>query len=124
MQLLQSTKHKKINLDYLRQMASGDNVFMKEIINMFIHQTPANINLLYNYAVTQQWKEVKAVAHKMKSSIVLVGIQELEDIFSKLQHFAVSSEHTSLVEQLVLRAKTLCADAIEELKEELVYLGR
>ncbi|WP_051360105.1 response regulator [Adhaeribacter aquaticus] len=111
-----------LNLDYLKEMACGDNMFMTEIITMFIQQTPDNINTLMGYANKKSWQEVKTLAHKMKSSVVLVGIAELIDIFENLQKYALNPEQTHLVPGLIERAKIICDSAIIDLKEELKLL--
>jgi len=111
-----------INLNYLREMASGDNSFMEEIMDMFIQQTPENLAQLQQYTQNQQWPEVKALAHKMKSSMILVGIKELEDIFVDLQKEAVGAHPAKVIPPLVQRANTLCDVAIAELQVELKAL--
>jgi len=117
-----SANYATINLTYLREMASGDSSFMEEIMDMFIQQTPENLTKLREYTVKKQWPEVKSLAHKMKSSVILVGIQELEDIFVNLQKEALGSNPEKVVPPLVERAQALCAVAIAELKTELKAL--
>ena len=112
-------QNKVINLNYLREMANGDASFIEEIINMFILQTPDNIANLLTLAQENKWLEVKAIAHKMKSSIVLIGNKELENICINLQQYARSPSSIELIPSLIFRAKTLCEKAIEELKLEL-----
>jgi len=111
-----------INLTYLREMASGDIGFMEDIIDMFIRQTPENLTKLQEYTTNRQWAEVKSLAHKMKSSVILVGIQELEEIFIQLQKEAVGAHPEEVVPDLVKRAQDLCNVAITELQAELKVL--
>jgi len=111
-----------INLTYLREMASGDTGFMEEIMDMFIQQTPENLTKLQEYTTNRQWAEVKSLAHKMKSSVILVGIQELEEIFIHLQKEAVGAHPEEVVPHLVKRAQNLCDIAITELQAELKVL--
>ena len=112
----------KINLTYLREMASGDNSFMEEIMDMFIQQTPENLAKLHEYTMSRQWPEVKSLAHKMKSSVILVGIQELEDIFVNLQKEAMGPNPQEVIPPLVRRAQELCKIAVAELQVELKTL--
>jgi len=108
-----------INLTYLRDMASGDTGFMEEIMEMFILQTPENMDKLQEFTQNKQWLEVKSLAHKMKSSVILVGIKELEELFIDLQKEAVGPNPEVVIPPLFQRAKTLCAIAVAELKVEL-----
>ena len=112
----------QINLDYLREMSMGDEDFVVEIIHMFIGQIPANLQKLLEFTHNQQWKELKELTHKMKSSMMLIGIKELEEIFVDLQLYAVNPGKTALIEPMVLRAKQICEIAIEDLKVELKEL--
>ena len=112
-----------INLNYLREMADGDMVFIAEIITMFIEQTPQNLHNLRAAAVAGNWKEMKALAHKMKSSVMMIGNQDLEQIFIDLQNHAVSTQPAEKIPPLIEQASDICSDAITALKAELQVLG-
>jgi HPt (histidine-containing phosphotransfer) domain-containing protein len=109
----------QVNLKYLREMANGDAHFIQEIISMFIQQAPVNAEKLLKLTKEENWPELKALAHKMKSSVALIGNQELEIICQDIQQYALLPNQNGLIPGLVLRAKTICEKAVAELKQEL-----
>ncbi|GEO04635.1 hypothetical protein AAE02nite_22990 [Adhaeribacter aerolatus] len=104
-----------INLALLTEMASGDTNFIQDIITMFIQQTPGNLERLFNLAKAENWSEVKSLAHRMKSSVVLIGNKELENICQDIQQHALDSTQTHLILPMIMRAKVICEKAAEEL---------
>lgn len=113
---------KYIDLQYLEEMADGDQTFIAEILSMFVQQTPQNLESLQAYSAEKNWKGVKALAHKMKSSVVMIGNPELEEIFVNLQLFAASEEQAARIPALISQATEICEGAFAAIKAELQEL--
>lgn len=74
-----------VNLEIIEEYASGDVDTMKEIIRLFMDNTPPTLDLLGSAISVWAWDDVVKHAHKLKSSygIVMIGnslelIQEIE----------------------------------------------
>ncbi|MGV3504270.1 MAG: PAS domain S-box protein [Adhaeribacter sp.] len=115
----ESNPGKYINLQYLEEMAEGDQHFIAEILSMFVEQTPRNLEHLQAFSREKDWKGVKALAHKMKSSVVMIGNQELEEIFVNLQLFATSEQQAAQIPELISQATEICQGAIAAIQAEL-----
>ncbi|KAA5544762.1 response regulator [Adhaeribacter rhizoryzae] len=115
----EASSQQYINLDFLKEMANGDNNFVQDICSMFIQQTPGNLEQLLNLAKEEKWPDAKALAHKMKSSVVLIGNKELETICQDIQKYALLPTQRHLILPMILRAKVIFEKAAAELKLEL-----
>ncbi|MGH7238346.1 MAG: response regulator, partial [Candidatus Saccharimonadales bacterium] len=80
--------HKHIDLAYLKKLANGSNEFIQQMITLFIEQTPGAINRMEKYLEEHNWDALGKVAHKMKPSVMFVGIKEIEKDVKNIEDFA------------------------------------
>jgi len=66
-----------INLGYLESITDGSQELIKELINIFIEQIPEFKEGFEEGLVEKDWSQVAAVAHKAKSSVMSMGMEEL-----------------------------------------------
>ncbi|MFD2515343.1 Hpt domain-containing protein [Pontibacter locisalis] len=81
------------NLDYLNRMSGGDSKFIKEMIRLFLKQVPMELEKLEKAAEAEDLTTAKQVAHKLKSSVAMVGA---ESMLATLKHFEVSEVEGSV----------------------------
>jgi HPt (histidine-containing phosphotransfer) domain-containing protein len=74
-----------VHLESLEEWANGDIGTMKEIIHLFVDNTPPTLDLLQKAIEEWDWEQIVKYAHKLKSSygIVTIGnslplIQDIE----------------------------------------------
>ena len=60
--------------------------------------------------------QVKAIAHRLKSSMFLVGINELEMNMATIEQHAQNPEERKLVERFLSRTHRICQLVIRKLK--------
>jgi len=68
---------KTINLTYLESISEGDNDIIKELINIFIEQVPEFYEGFAESFEKKDWLKIAALAHKAKSSVLSMGMDEL-----------------------------------------------
>jgi HPt (histidine-containing phosphotransfer) domain-containing protein len=76
------------DLKYLRQMTGESNEIMKEMIDMFLAQlteTSGELTSLYN---NNNWLELSRLAHKMKSSALVMGAEQMAKGMIELEEWA------------------------------------
>ncbi len=73
-------EHKYINLSYLEGIAEGDKDIIKELIEIFIEQIPEFTDGFEESMLHEDWVKVAAIAHKAKSSVMSMGMEELGSI--------------------------------------------
>ncbi len=65
--------YKHIDLAYLELMADGDEDMKKTMLEMLLEELPAEVDKMSNLLQAQDWKTLKAVSHKLKSTLAFVG---------------------------------------------------
>ena len=70
----QAAKDRCIDLEYLIHRTKNNPQLMKEIITLYLEQTPTLIKAMKESFQNKNWKSLQAVAHKMIPSFSIVGI--------------------------------------------------
>ena len=73
MQTNYSEQPSLINLDYMKLMSDGDSVMMKMMLAMLLEELPIEIQKMKESLETGNWEEMRALCHKMKSTLSFVG---------------------------------------------------
>lgn len=71
---------KTIDLSYLESIANGNNDILKELINIFVDQVEEFKIGLNTHFNNQSWKDLGALAHKAKASVIAMGMVDLGNI--------------------------------------------
>ncbi|WP_200505717.1 hybrid sensor histidine kinase/response regulator [Adhaeribacter terrigena] len=106
-----------IDLTFLKEMAAGNQAFMDEIIGMFISGTPESLQKMQEAIHENDWPNVKAIAHRLKSSMFLIGIKELEMNMAAIEQNAQNPEEQEMVQKLLDRTRKICEIAIQKLRQ-------
>jgi CheY-like chemotaxis protein len=113
---------KHTDLGYLKKLANGSDDFIKQMLTLFIEQTPDALQRMEKYSKEHNWELLSKVAHKMKPSILFVGIKELETEMKTVENYAAEQSHTDELPKMVSHISSICHEAIAELKEEMQHL--
>lgn len=109
---------KIINLNYLKDASNGNTGFIKNMIEIFLKQTPNYFDELEKAYENQDWETLKKTIHKMKPTIPMMGIQMQKEV-AEIEDSAKNMQHLDKVPELLLKLKNACNAAYVELKEEL-----
>ncbi len=110
---METAKH--IDLTYLKQLASGSNQFIVEMIDAFLEQTPEELHNLEKYLNLQDWKLLRSTAHKIKPSFSFMGIKELEPVIKQVEEYAATQQNLELLPGMISQIKNVCTASLEEL---------
>src|SRR6185312_7853032 len=114
--------HKHTDLAYLREIANGSNVFIEQMLNLFIEQVPHSLMRIDTALHNKDWQTVRATVHKIKPSTSFTGLHEIKDIIPQLEKDAAEHSNLEDIPAMVAKIKKVCNEAIPELKEELEKL--
>lgn len=115
-----SKGNKLTDLAIIRDHASGDIEYIKEMIQMYIDLMPEYMEELYTVFESKDWPEVGKQAHKMKTTAAYFGINELRELFVRIeQQVASGTIDEPLLSGVIRKAGALAAESIQELKQEL-----
>ena len=87
----------KIDLSYLRDVSSGSNEFMIEMIELFLQQTPAYFEQLNQFISEENWTRVAEIAHKIKPTLAFMGADAAKDSMAEIEGNARSLTNTDSI---------------------------
>jgi HPt (histidine-containing phosphotransfer) domain-containing protein len=112
------------DLKYLQQMTGNDSAMMKEMIELFLHQLTemqADIELLVE---NKNWLELSRLAHKIKSSALVMGIEQMADDMKELELLAKESKNIEKYPDYIARFNTMTDLTEVELRAYLDSSGK
>ena len=82
-----------IDLTYLNTVSGGDNGFIKDILQLFLLHTMPDAELLSKHIEDKDWHMVAAAAHKIKSSVTMLGNEKAIELVTFIELSAKNSEN-------------------------------
>lgn len=118
-----SMPFKYVNLDYLSARTKSNQQLMKEMIMLYLEQTPPLIDIIKTSLLKKDWAALHAAVHKMIPSFSIMGIDnEFEKIALKVQHYAIERQQGDEITGLVAQLECVCFNACNELKYEFANM--
>ena len=113
-------KTKCINLEYLHQRTKSNPALFKEMIILYLAQTPALVTTMKQSLANENWCLLGASAHKLIPSFSIMGISSnYENMSKKIQELATAPDKSKEIYELVQQLEDVCLQACTELREEL-----
>ena len=69
--------HRHYDLTYLNQVFYGNESMVREIVQLFLHQSPELSRTMTRCVRQSRWQELHPLAHKLKSSVTMLGMEAL-----------------------------------------------
>ena len=110
------------DLSYLKEITGGESSIVKEMIEMFCAQIDEFKENMNNFLKDEKWLELGKEAHKAKSSVLIVGMEDLGKNLKKLQLLTEEEKEIETYQDYVKMFEDQCDAAVEELNEELTKL--
>ncbi len=112
------TEDQHINLHFIEEITGGQLNKMKEFVESFLEVEEEFAAALEDWLQYQDKQFLPTSAHKMKSCVYMVGLENLQDPLAKLEQH---SKHGNVQEitQLCHQLKEVCKEAEAELKKHL-----
>lgn len=105
-----------IDLTYFRTMSRGKPEFELSIFQMFIEDIPLQLHEMVSEINAGNYKLAAQIIHKMKSSLMMIGIQKIEALLVSLEHELIKEQlNENYPDQLTLIQNTINS-AIHELR--------
>ncbi|WP_426092322.1 response regulator [Flavobacterium sp. DSR3-2] len=115
-----SKKTKYTNLEYLHHRTKSNPALFKEMIILYLAQTPALVTTMKQSLANENWCLLGASAHKLIPSFSIMGISSnYENMSKKIQELATAPDKTKEIHELVQQLEDVCLQACNELREEL-----
>ena len=90
-----------ISLDILNQSMMGNSELIKQLIDMYIQQSPVDFETLREAIHTGDKVLIRERAHHIKPTMQYIGAQNLQDDFQKLETLAKEDAPLAEIEELL-----------------------
>ena len=88
--IMKEKQEKLYNLQELRTIAAGDNSFLNEMIDLFISQNESALLEIKNQVAAGSSGAIKTILHKMKPSVMVMGVGAATEIIRQIEQLDVS----------------------------------
>jgi HPt (histidine-containing phosphotransfer) domain-containing protein len=112
----------KVDLSYLKDVASGSDEFMIDMIDLFLDQTPAYFEQIEQFISEENWSKVADIAHKIKPTLAFMGVDSARESMAGIEQNArnlVNLEAISPAFQLLKEMSVQLYKQLEEVKASL-----
>lgn len=92
---------------------------MKELLTIYIRENSLSIQKLQEQRAAENWNELKRAAHKLKSSLALIGLNDARAQAEELEHYAGDdpAKTKKFIEDLTSTLKQVIVEMEIKLKE-------
>lgn len=105
-----------IDLAYLRELASGDNAFMNEMIQYFIDNAPVLLNEMKSSIARNDWETLREQANKFIHQLSFMGIKSIIADVEAMDTILLTGRNTEKLDVMMEKISRVCTEAITELK--------
>jgi HPt (histidine-containing phosphotransfer) domain-containing protein len=107
--------YKYINTEYLDSVAGGDPEIIREIVILFKEQVVEIYSDMSARFIAKEFNALGLLAHKAKSSVSIMGMNDLAIMLKTFELQAKENKETGLYESYITRYKIETEEAIKEL---------
>ena len=107
-----------IKLDYLELMSDGDPEMKAVMLEMLLSELPEELKKMQDLFSTTNWKELRSVSHKMKSTLAFVGNDPMTEAYKQIETLTKNGPEVSQVESQLNILVEMCPKVIAELQVE------
>ena len=106
-----------IDLTYLSTRTKANPELMKEMISLYLDQTPVLIRIMKKGLAENDWDSLYSAAHKIIPSFSIMGISKEFEILGKMiQEYSGTKKHLDKIPDLLLKLEQVCMQACQELR--------
>jgi HPt (histidine-containing phosphotransfer) domain-containing protein len=109
--------YKFINTEYLDTVSGGDAEIMRDIIVMFKDQSVEIYDEMRSYLSGKNYLSLGLLAHKAKSSVLIMGMNDLGQMLKTLELQAKEGIEPEKYESYINRFKAETDAAVKELED-------
>ncbi len=107
----------KTDLNYLKEMSGEDPDLMKELIDIFSEQVNELRVEMQELLNNEEYVSLGKVAHKAKTSVAIMGMDELAGQLKQLELLSKKGTHVNNFQHYIDAFKNETEEAIKELIE-------
>jgi HPt (histidine-containing phosphotransfer) domain-containing protein len=109
--------YKFIKTEYLDTIAEGNPEIIREIVTIFKDQSSQIYYEMMRLFSEKKYALLGLQAHKAKSSVAIMGMDDLALMLKTLEHLAREGKEEEMYESYISRFKVETNEAIKELED-------
>ena len=106
------------DLSLIKEQYGGSEELIRKMTELFVTNTPLSISNLKKALSDNDWDTVRALAHKMKPSLEMMGIERLREKVREIERLASAREQLSEIPGMVEQLCHTLEAAISEMKKD------
>jgi len=114
---LTSEGNKLFDLSRLIKMSNNNNEFVIKMVNLFIENTTIMLDQLELAYQSTDFEKVKAVAHKLKSSVDIICVASSKEMVIFIEHESLSENKSTVFDETFAKLIEVLRKTIVQLKE-------
>ncbi|HNI45711.1 MAG TPA: ATP-binding protein, partial [Chitinophagales bacterium] len=112
-----NTKH-ITDLTYLEELSGGDAQIKISMLETILSGLPEELERVSSMYEAQNWQELRAAAHKMKSTCAYMGLDATVDVARNIEYSSNERKNLHLIGDWVRDLQKTCIAAAQELEAE------
>ena len=112
----------KPDLSYLMQLMDNSAEIVLEVLAIFKSEVPKDIQKLENHLKHEEWEMLSKTAHKLKSSVGNLGLNELRDLFLFIEQNGKDKTNLDKIPLIVGKIVVLIQQLFIDLEDEIATL--
>jgi len=108
-----------IDLEALVQISGGDRDFMQAILEKIVLKMEPTFEAMEGLVEDGQWKELKGLAHSLKSSSGYAGSRRLTSLLQQIETVAEEEPEEVRIQELIADAREMGWLVVQALRKEM-----
>ncbi len=104
-----------VNMEYLKGMAGDNPDLIREMVEIFVQQIPEFNEIFESLYEKKDWYELGMQAHKAKSSVAIMGMEDLAKMLKEFELLAKEGKETERYRGFIDRFREETQLACDEL---------
>ena len=112
------TVNKLYNLKKLKEIAQGDDGFVREMVVTFVESVAVELEGIQKLNLSESWTTIAEISHKLASNFAYLGADDLHALAVNIEKSVIIDQNLSGVSE---KAEKLCVEGvllINELKKD------
>lgn len=106
-----------IDLSYLKKMSNNDKVFVDDIINSFVLNTPKALKEIKTYLDSENWIKMEEQVHKIKPTLTMIGMPLARESAVEIEILTRSQSDIETLKKLVQKFCASLESALVQFKK-------
>jgi len=106
-----------IDLEYLKIISKGDEVFEKNMIRSFSTQMPEELRRLKSSIIDKNYEQISSIAHNLKSTLSFMGLNQLTPLLQQIEQECKKQDGINRISDNFTLISATCQLAIIEARE-------